>query len=159
MHKCDDSSRSGKQNKKQRPTQEKDNEDIIMAPQDGLSEKYTDSMYRTGCSRCISLEQQLADLHAKHSTKHVWARRLKRMRVPYTVELHEPKAFAGVVVMALSAVGVFMFGLVALIAWVQNGIDFSVITPSHYRAFAVFVLCVFAMLAPVTKFKRRDDNS
>jgi len=115
--------------------------------------------YRSGCSRCIELEQQLADLHAKHSAKHAWARRLKGLRVPYAVEFRVPRAFVGLITAIVSAVGVFMLGLAALIGWVQNGIDFSVITPAHYRAFAVFMLCTCTMLAPVIKFKRRDNNS
>lgn len=79
--------------------------------------------------------------------------------MPYAVEFREPRAFVGLITAIVSAAGVFMLGLAALIGWVQNGIDFSVITPAHYRAFAVFMLCTCTMLAPVTKFKRRDNNS
>lgn len=135
---------------------------MTFPPDDSIEKHSTNNnntAYRSGCSRCIELEQQLADLHAKHSTKRACTRWLKGMRVPYTVEFREPRAFVGLITAIVSAAGVFMLGLAALIGWVENGIDFSVITPAHYRAFAVFVLCVFATLAPVTKFKRRDNNS
>lgn len=34
------------------------------------SNSNNNTAYRSGCSRCIELEQQLADLHAKHSAEH-----------------------------------------------------------------------------------------
>lgn len=135
---------------------------MTFPPDDSIEKHSTNNnntAYRSGCSRCFELEQQLAELHAKHSTKRACTRWLKGMRVPYTVEFREPRAFVGVLTMIVSATGVFMLGLAVLIGWVQNGIDFSVITPAYYRAFAVFMLCTCTMLAPVTKFKRRDNNS
>lgn len=136
-----------------------------MAPHYDSIEKHTtnsngESAYRSGCSRCVELEQQLVDLQAKHSTKRACARWFKALRVPYTVEFfHEPKRFSGVIIMILSAVGLFMIGLAGLIEWIQHGTDFSAVTPVHYRLAAVFVLCALCFAAPMTKIERRDDNA
>lgn len=137
-----------------------------MAPQphDDSIEKHTtnsnsQSVYRSGCSGCIKLEQQLVELQAKHSTKRACARWFKALRVPYTVEFREPERFSGMVTMILSAAGLFMIGLAGLIEWIQHGTDFSAVTPVHYRLCAVFVLCAIIFVAAMAKIKPRADNA
>lgn len=135
-----------------------------MAPHYDSIEKHTtnsdgESAYRSGCSRCVELEQQLVDLQAKHSTKRACARWFKALRAPYTVEFREPKRFSGVIAMTLSAVGLFMIGLAGLIEWIQHGTDVSVVTPVHYRLAVVFVLCTITFVAPSTKIERRDNGA